>query len=522
MATTSASRPTAAAAHRILGRAAYGSTPEAAAALMRDGLDAWVDRQLALPAEEPTLAPRVDGITARIYYAAGPGEQIVEGERRAVTLAMTQAERWAALNPAPGFRPVWQEVDRPRVDLSLATLLRRAEAEAQLRERLVEFWHDHFNVSFQASQQVSISLPDHDARIRDHALGRFRDLLDAVATSPAMLFYLNNQSSRTGAPNENFARELLELHTLGRAAYAGTARNPRAVPRDATGLALAYADADVWEVARAFTGWSVAAGQWVDAGTTLPRTGSFTFVDAWSDPYQKRVLGRDLDPFAPPMAHGRAVLDLLADHPATARFVTRKLARFLLGDPVPEAAAARAEAAFRRHARAPDQIARTVRALLAGPEIASAATLRVRRPADLLVAGVRALGIAFQPRAHLLGELQGAGQLLFGWSSPEGPPLDAAYWLSVSALRRRWSFALNLARNAWGTGAPGALADLANEPAEQIAVRLAERVLGPGGEAAGRAIGAAWTEAGRPGRLNAGQVAEVAGWVLAAPGFQAV
>ena len=97
------------------------------------------------------------------------------------------------------------------------------------------------------------------------------------------------------------------------------------MPRDAEGKPAGYVDADVWEAARAFTGWSVAANQAIDAGRRLPDTGEFAFVEAWHDQYQKLFLGRALEPFAGAMVHGRAVLDALAEHPATARFVCTKL-----------------------------------------------------------------------------------------------------------------------------------------------------------------------------------------------------
>ncbi len=507
-------------AHLVLRRAAYGATPGAAEALLRRGLQSWVEEQLAAPEETPELRERLRRITARIYYAAGPGEQIVEGERPISTLDLTQAERWH-LVPTARFRAAAPEMDRPRIELCLATLMRRAASEAQLRERVVEFWHDHFSVAVQSGDAVRASIPDHDARIRRHALGNFRALLEAMATSPAMLFYLNNQSSRAGAPNENFARELLELHTLGRDAYAGASRTGRGVPRDAAGRALAYADADVWEVARAFTGWSVANGQFVDAGQTLPRTGDFLYVDTWHDPYQKRVLGQEIEPFGPAMADGRAVLDLLAAHPATARFICRKLVRFLCGDPVPEAAVARGVAAFHRHAGDSDQIAQVVRAVLLGPEIGSAASQRIRRPSDFILAAVRGLGVPFTPRSNLINEMAFAGQAMFGWASPEGPPLDPAHYLTASALRRRWMMAQALARNNWGIGTPSVLAPLAGRPAAEVTAELATLLLGPSGSGVAATIASVWAEDGKPARPNPAGVAEIAGWVLSAPAFQA-
>ncbi|MDN3566436.1 DUF1800 domain-containing protein [Paeniroseomonas aquatica] len=507
-------------ARRFLARAAYGACPGEAAALARHGIPAWLDRQLALPAEEPALEARIDGLLIPIRYAPGPGEQFTDERRPPVTLRQSQAERWPLADQRPGYRMPAAERDRPRLELTLVTLLRKTAAEAQLRERLVEFWHDHFSLAFQADSRVAVSLPEHDRRIRAHALGSFRALLEAMATSPAMLVYLNNHSSRAGAPNENYARELLELHTLGQAAYRGSARSGRDVPQLPDGRPAFYVDADVWEAARALTGWSIAAGQAFDGLRTLPRTGEFAYVAAWHDPYQKRFLGRDLDPFAPAMAHGRAVLDALAEHPATARFLCTKLARFLLGDPVPAAAVARAETAFRRHAARDDQIAQAVRALLAGPEALDPAPARIRRPLDVVAAAARALALPFTPTPGLIGQMALAGQLPFGWGPPDGQPLDPEGYLGATALRARWGMAIALARNSGGTGLSPLYAPLAQTPVAEVAARLAEAALGPAGAAVGAAVAGVWTAAGRSARPGPAEVAELAGWVLTAPAFQ--
>lgn len=508
------------AAHRILGRAAYGARPGEAEALARGGLAAWVERQLALPAEEPAVDARLAAIRLPIRYAAVEDRwPAVDEVRPLARLGMSQAEnfRFTSRTDRPVPPP---EMDRARVELAVATLVRKAGAEAQLRERLVEFWHDHFSIAATASGLVQASLVEHDRRIRAGALGSFRGLLEAMATSPAMLFYLNNHSSRAGAPNENFARELLELHTLGRPAYFGAARTTRDVPRDAEGRPAGYVDADVWEAARAFTGWTVAARQGLDPSRRLPETGGFTFVAAWHDPYQKQFLGQALEPFADGMAHGRAVLDALAGHPATARFLCTKLVRFLVGEPVPEAAVARAVAAFRANLQAEDQIARTVRAILAGPEIADPRLGRMRRPLDAVAAAARAYAVPLAPNAALLGQMASAGQVPFGWPSPDGQPLDEEIYAGAAALRTRWGMLLAIARNSLGTGVSPMFEGMAGRPAGEATAWLARLALGPEGEAVGRTVAGVWTGAGRPERVSAAEVAELAGWVLAAPAFQ--
>lgn len=493
-------------AFRLLARAGYGARPGQAAAVARQGQAAWVEAQLAAPASEPAVEAAIDALAIPIRSGDPPVEEL----RPPTALRQPLSDLAPLMDTRPEARVPGPERERPRLELQLATLLRKVLAEGQLRERMVEFWHDHFNVSYLAGPRVAVALPDYDRRIRAEALGSFRALLEATATAPAMLYYLNNQSSRAGAPNENYARELLELHTLGRAAYAGaTASLPE-------GTAAQYVDGDVWEAARAFTGWSVAAGQNFDGQRRLPTSYAFTYVAQWHDPYQKRILGRQLEPFAPAMADGRAVLDLLAAHPATARFVCGKLVRFLIGTPSP-AAQARAEAAFRQHADKPDQIARTVRALLAGPEILAPSAGRTRRPLDAVAAGARAYDLPFRPTRALLDQMAAAGQALFGWPAPDGQPLEAAPYLGASALRARWAMLTSLARPA--DIAP-ATAALAGQPVEAVTAQLAAMALGPAGAAPARIVAETWAAQGGNPAPRPAEVANLAGWVLAAPAFQ--
>jgi len=493
------------AAFRLLARAGYGARPGLAAAVARQGLGAWLDAQLAAPAEEAAVEAAIDALERP---AGETGPRPLRQPLEALAPLMDNAPESRAPEPAR---------QRPRVELQLATLLRRATAEGQLRERMVEFWHDHFNVSFQAGPRVAVALPDYDRRIRAEAFGNFRALLEATATAPAMLYYLNNQSSRAGAPNENYARELIELHTLGRPAYRGAAAEDATLPKLPDGVAAFYVDGDVWEAARAFTGWSVAAGQLVEGQRRLPTDYRFAYVAPWHDGHRKQVLGQVLAPFAPAMADGRRVLDLLAFHPATARFVCGKLVRFLVGTEAP-AALARAEASFRRHAEAPDQIARTLRALLDGPEILDPRAGRLRRPLDVLVAAVRAYALPFRPDRALLMQLAATGQVPFGWPAPDGQPLDGQTYLGASALRARWAMLASLTRPA---GLAPALAGLVGRPAPAVTQALAGLALGPAAAGPARIVAETWLAEGGSPEPDAAALGRLAGWVLAAPEFQA-
>jgi uncharacterized protein (DUF1800 family) len=193
------------AAHRILGRAAYGARPGEAESLARQGLPAWLDQQLALSAEDPAVEARLAAIRLPIRYATAEGRwPALEEDRPLTRLAMSQAEnfRFTPRQDRPVASP---EVDRGRLELLVATLVRKVEATAQLRERLVEFWLDHFSVNTAAGTQVSVSLIDFDRRIRGQALGNFRALLEATATAPAMLYFRNCP----GTPAKRGLRALL-------------------------------------------------------------------------------------------------------------------------------------------------------------------------------------------------------------------------------------------------------------------------------------------------------------------------
>ncbi len=332
---------------------------------------------------------------------------------------------------------------RPADEVIAASLTRAVHAPAQLREVMTQFWHDHFNVHAQKNEFVAVFFPGHDAMLRDHALGNFRAMLGAVARSPSMLFYLNYDESRASPANENFARELLELHTLG----AGNYLNDRyshwsEVPGATDGLSIGYVDDDVYEVARAFTGWTVGDGRWIDEGTEAPRSGKFTYVEGWHDPYQKRILGREFDDHRAPMADGDDVLDLLSTHPGTATFVCTKIARRLLSDDPDPALVDRLAQVFLDQADAPDQIAQVIRALVADPAFAAPPS-KMRRPFEFLVAIYRASGVKVaSPENSFHWQLSRAGWLQHTFPPPTGHPDRSQDWSAGSVILRLADYAL--------------------------------------------------------------------------------
>ncbi len=456
-----------------LSRLCYAPHSEDAAEVDRAGLSRWLDRQLdPKSSADPDLDARLRSFKVQIKYAAGNGSPTPNGETRnwpamddmrpLQYIDAPIGDAWALLDPKIA-RPE-EEKARPYQEVAAATVLRAAHSRAQLREQAVAFWHDHFNVQASDDKRIGCAFPAYDRdAIRAHALGNFRDLLEAAAASPAMLLYLSNASSRAGAANENYARELMELHTLGRDAYLNDHYDRwRNVPGAAEGAPQGYIDEDVYEAARAFTGWTVENGQRLDGATELPRTGKFVYVESWHDGYQKRVLATEFAPFAAPMADGRKVLDLVAFHPATARFICQKLCRRFVSDNPPRSLVESAVQVWTGAAKKPDQIAQTVKHIALSKEFAASRGAKPRSPLALASSFARVTGIELSPTPPLFHQLALCGQRLFGWTTPDGRPASAAYYLTPEHVRERWVLLSRLAANAWQTGQPKAIAAAAN------------------------------------------------------------
>src|SRR5258708_11415732 len=439
--------------HSALARAAYGASPADIAMVRKGGFPGWVEEQLA-PREDADAAcrKRLAQATLRIKYPANEKWQAVDEIRPLATLEQPSEALWPLITRRAEMDGA--ERRRPRDEIVAATILRAVHSKWQLREVLCGFWHDHFNVDAFSSEQIAVMLPVYDREvIRVHCLGNFRVLLEAVATSAAMQFYLSNRSSRAGAANENYARELFELHTLGRDAYLNDRYDRwRDVPGALKGAPAGYIDQDVYEAARAFTGWTIEDGTGIDARRKLPETGRFAYVEAWHDGYQKRVLAHEFDAFAASMFDGRKVLDLVAEHPATARFVVTKLCRRFVGDAPSDRLVGAAVETWLNILAAPDQFSRTVHLILLSPEFAAARGAKLRRPLALAASFARGAGIELMPSDGLANEIANAGQRLFGWPTPTGLPDDRAFFLGTTALRRRWNIVLGVAENYWGTG----------------------------------------------------------------------
>jgi uncharacterized protein (DUF1800 family) len=382
----------------LLRRATYGPTPAAVAEIRALGASAWLDAQLKPASITDTVA---DGLVARFPWCAAT----IPAVHAAVTAKTLKQYDWT---------PVWQ--------VSFATLARAVWSKRQLLEVMTEFWSNHLNVTC-PSGDVWDSRADYDAAvIRKYALGSFADLLKASARHPAMLTYLDNRSSTKTAPNENYGRELLELHTVG----------------------LTYTESDVKNAARLLTGLTVdyTSGTYkydpalhaVGPVTIL----GFTHANATTTGGEQAAL---------------AYLDYLAVHPATAkRIVTKLCTRFVSDDP-PTILITNLVKVYLDNKSA---IAPVLRALFTSPEFAASIGAKTRTPYEDIVATLRTLDYGPEPSGtkaieSLYWTCANAGQAPLAWGPPNGYPDVASAWVSPSGQLVRWNAHLNVGAGYWPT-----------------------------------------------------------------------
>jgi uncharacterized protein (DUF1800 family) len=346
-------------------------------------------------------------------------------------------------------------------ELTSAKLLRATYSERQLDEVMTDFWYNHFNVFIgKGPDRYMITAYERDV-IRPHALGKFKDLLVATAKSPAMLFYLDNwqsvgpnsdlakygpggrrrpqyrrgpfgmiyqvppppPGSRNSGLNENYAREIMELHTLG--------------------VDGGYTQKDVTELAKVLTGWSIDQPQ---------RGGSFKYNDRAHEPGKKYVLGHKIGDHGE--NEGMEMLDILAHHPSTARFISKKLAMRFVSDNPPQSLIDRMADTFMKK---DGDIREVLRTMFKAPEFwaADAYRAKMKTPFEFVVSSVRASGVEVQNAVPLVQFLNRMGMPLYGMQPPTGYSMKAETWVNSAALLSRMNFALQL-----GTGRlPGTTLD---------------------------------------------------------------
>ncbi|HEX7229000.1 MAG TPA: DUF1800 domain-containing protein [Candidatus Binatia bacterium] len=396
----------------FLNRTSFGVTRDTVQRVNQIGISAFLDEQLEpekisdQSVEEKVSALKTIRLNSGELFELYPPPKVVR--ERGMTGDVMQAPRMIIY------------------ELQQARLLRAVQSQRQLNELMVDFWNNHFNIfAAKGADRWLTTSYDRDT-IRPHALGKFRDLLLATAKSPAMLFYLDNwlsvsptarmpANARRRGLNENYGRELMELHTIG--------------------VDGGYTQRDVREVARCFTGWTL----------LRPRgDAEFHFEPRLHDPGEKIVLGRRIA--AGGMEDGLQVIDLLARHPSTAKFIATKLARRFVADDPPAAIVDRAADAFRRN---DGDMRAVLRTIIDSPEFFSADFYRakVKKPLEFAAGALRITGADVKVTPQLIRYLARMGEPLFLAQPPTGYPDSASSWISPDMLLTRMNFAADLVAN---------------------------------------------------------------------------
>jgi len=431
-----------------LNRLGYGPRPGDSERVKRMGLENWIGLQLhPEKISEPALQGRLAQLPAanlnsQELLAAYP-QPDAAAKKMGISVEEYRKQMDAEAHPPQGVRPKPSKLPQEALsELQQAKALRAIYGERQLQEQLTGFWFNHFNVFANKDLDLWLLASYERDAIRPRVLGRFRDLLGATAKSPAMLFYLDNYLSADpqaaqrlkGRPqklrsrqnaelppvgrrglNENYGRELMELHTLG--------------------VDGGYTQQDVIEVARCFTGWTIRNAR------TNPE---FAFDERVHDPQPKRVLGRKIH--AGGIRDGEEVLDLLARDPHTAHHIALELAEHFVSDNPPGVLVDRMAAAFRKSG---GDLREVMRAMIYSPEFWSRAAYRakIKTPFELVVSSARALGADVDTAVPLVNWVTRIGEPLYQCLPPTGYSDKASAWVSAGALLNRLNFALALAGN---------------------------------------------------------------------------
>ena len=438
-----------------LNRLAFGPRPGDVDAVMKTGVDTWIEQQLH-PEAIPDRA--VEARIAALPTMTMSNAQIVKTYYEPVLMARKKANAEAKdgeVDKKDVRRELIRDIpsnQRPQVvmnDLVAQRILRAAESDRQLNEVMVDFWMNHFNVfSGKGIDRFLLTSYERDV-IRPHIWGRFEDLLMATAKSPAMLFYLDNarsmaapenrpvmqqrafgrfggrammnvqQLGRQGGLNENYAREIMELHTLG--------------------VDAGYTQKDVTELARVLTGWTITRER--DGGEGA----AFVFRPALHDNRSKTVLGIRF-PAGGGIEEGEKMIHVLAHHPATAHRIAYKLCQRLVADDPPPALVDRVAKKF---LATDGDLRQTVKAVIDSPEFWNPASYRtkVKSPFEYAISAVRAVNAQITDPMPIARALQQIGEPLYGAQPPTGYSDKADVWINTGALMNRLNFALALAAN---------------------------------------------------------------------------
>jgi uncharacterized protein (DUF1800 family) len=370
-----------------LRRLTFGPTPDMFDQARRLGLEAFIEEQLA---PESIPDPETDSL-----LQAFP------------TLYMTVGERL-----------LLRENFESAKELIEATILRQWHSRRQVFEMMVDFWGNHFNIYIGKFLCKVLKTDDDLQVIRPNALGKFRDLLFASAKSPAMLIYLDQAESLGESPNENYARELMELHTVG--------------------VESGYSHHDVAELARLLTGWTVSG-----PGNNKIGPGVFYFNPEIHDYGEKHVMGLMVSPTG--LSEGELILNMLASHNSTAHFISTKLARRFVSDSPDSALVDTLSQVF---LQSDSDIRQILRTLLSSDQFKMSIGQKFKKPLDFFISALRLTDTAIDGNIKKLQEhLRLLGQVPFSWQMPDGYPDVTEYWATTSGLLDRWNFGFLLVSN---------------------------------------------------------------------------
>lgn len=419
---------------KALNRVTYGVKPEQLKKAEEQGWPNWVLNQLNRVDDDSTCNRLIKDLKYDMIYKDGSREK--KKEVALFRYFASSSEIWNSLKDQDN--PPEHILQAGAIETALVTWNKAIHSKHQIFEMLVEFWHNHFNVSVQTEDYIAASFSIYDREvIRENALGNFRTFTEQVAKSPCMLLYLDNAFSKSGPANENYARELFELHTLGAMHYYNHLYDDwQNVPTNADGTAMGYIDEDIYEAARAFTGWTVGSGT-IDHEVNLPSTGEFHYYDQWHDHYQKRILGVEFKSHQNAMEDGIQVLDLVCYHKGTAIHLCTKLCQWFVSDTPPAELIASAADVWMQHAKADDQILKVVEYILLSEELIQNLNTKIKRPNHLVFSLARKLDLT--PGIEWVWVLAEMGWKQFSWPLPTGHPDSANYWINSDMLLKRWN-----------------------------------------------------------------------------------
>jgi hypothetical protein len=440
-----------------LRRMTFGPTPEMLDQARRLGLEAFIEEQLS-PDSIPD--PEIDSLL----------------------------QPYSTLNMTVGQRLQLDENSESARELIEATLLRQWYSKRQMFEMMVDFWGNHFSIYIWKFFCKVMKTDDDLKVIRPDALGKFRDLLHGSAKSPAMLIYLDQAESVGESPNENYARELLELHTVG--------------------VESGYSHHDVAELARVLTGWTVSGPGNQKIGSSV-----YYFNPEIHDYGEKHVMGMVIPPTGE--SEGMLILDMLASHNSTAHFISQKLARRFVSDsPDP----ALVEALAQVFIQSEGDTRQMMRALFNSNAFKTSAGHKFKKPLDFFISALRVTGATTDGNLRkLTDELSLLGQIPFSWEPPNGYPDFMEYWATTSGLLDRWNFGFLLLSNGIrGVGVDVRALTKDAASAEDIVDVLSLRFLGEKMPEDARSILVDFASSGDPEVI----IPSVAGLILGSPHFQ--